>query len=341
MQTQKKDSKPSNPGGVKVMNIITESAQKQQTPQLLKELEIPTRQGLSKITKNSQEFNASVPTISYQVPPYMLPAVQPMNQLTTPLKDLLDQTPSTNNYSNNTFSQTIFINPATGAQQLSGMGQYLDASQAQNHQFGMTMPTMPAISPLQAQAVLPTANLLQQQMLNPLLMQQQQAFNFGVPQMFMNQAFPANPYMPVMGTEDYSGYGGQGFDQPDLTEEQLQFMSMFEMFKDSLLQDTEEEIDRAIQEEEFEKRIFEADKFVEELRSCECCRGYPLKCKGAICANLGTCHCAIRKTKEEEEANKDKIFVEERKSCNCCKGYIYACKGVACKISGRCQCDAE
>jgi hypothetical protein len=56
---------------------------------------------------------------------------------------------------------------------------------------------------------------------------------------------------------------------------------------------------------------------------------------------LGTCHCALRKIKEEEEAHKDKIFVEEHKDCNCCKGFVYACAGAACKISGRCKCDDE
>lgn len=340
---KKEMSQPS----VKVMNFVTESAQKEppqsQTPSLLKELEVPTR--LSKINKNSQEFIANVPHLNLTYGNLMMPTVPNVNQIAANLTKDFDLPNNTNNYSNNTFSQTIFINPNAAAQQLNPLAPYHDPIQSPTSTFGLTMPIHPQ-APLSANLIQPQINQmfgLQPQMFpNPLM--------YGQQNMYMNQqaGFPMvqMPYMQMMQNmpiEDDTAENSNIFDNPngDLTEEQLQLMTMFEMFKDTLLQDTEEEIERALQEHELEKQHEEAEIFHPELKDCHCCKGYPLKCKGEICMNLGTCHCALRKTKEEEEAHKDKIFAEERKDCNCCKGYVYACHGAACKISGRCKCDDD
>lgn len=340
----KKEAIPTNPSNVKVRNYVTDSAQKQphsQTPQLLRELEIPTRPQYSKINKNSQEFVANIPSLNFNVQNLQLTGMTGQAAQLAQLSKEYEAAANTNNYSNNTFSQTIFINP--NAPQLgpgNALNPYMDSSQSPPANFGLTMPLHPT-------AAIPAA--MMQQPLNPLLMQPgmpgmfQNPLMFGQPNLYMNQpnfAMGQMPYMNMMGNMqlEVDNNDGSMFDNGELTEEQIQFMTMFEMFKDTLLQDTEEEIERALQEQEFEKQQEEAEIFHPELKDCQCCHGYPRKCNGNICADLGTCHCALRKTKEEEEANKDKFYVEETKNCTCCKGFVYACNGAACKISGRCKC---
>lgn len=331
---------------VKVRNYVTDSAQKQphsQKPQLLKELEISTRP--YKINKNSQEFVANVPSLNVNVQNMLLPgAIQGGKEFESPA--------NTNNYSNNTFSQTIFMH--TNPSQLApanALNPYLDAGQSPPANFGLAMPVHPAASNMLQPALNPMNGMNGMNAMNPMNMNQMMMqpgmfgnpMMFGNPGMFMNQpnyAMAQMPYMNMMGNMqvDDDNNDGNMYDNGELSEEQMQFMTMLEMFKDTLMQDTEEEIERALQEQEFEKQQEEADVFHPELKDCQCCRGYPRKCNGKICTDLGTCHCALRKTKEEEEANKDKFYVEERKSCGCCKGFVYACHGAACKISGRCKC---
>lgn len=227
-----------------------------------------------------------------------------------------DDTPNTNNYSNNTFKQTIVINPQASTTPVSPL------AFEQPSNFGLTVPVHP-------QASL-SAAMLQSQMMAPYLQYNPMLFS---PQYYMPQY---GAYMPQMVNQEEDD---QDFDN-DMTDEQQQLMAVFEMFKDTLLQE-HDDVEQAIQEQEFEMEQAEAEVFRPELQDCQCCRGYPLKCQGDICANLGTCHCALRKTKEEEEANKDKFFVEEHRDCNCCRGFVYACTGAACKISGRCKCDDD
>lgn len=328
--------------GVKVTNMISDSAQKQPpTPQLLKELEVSARPNFSKINKNSQEFMVNVPSLNFTMPNLSVPGLSSTPSMPG-MKDM-DTPLNTNNYSNNTFSQTIFINPNNG-QASNPLNPYGDPSTAATPGYGLTMPVHP-------QASIPV-NMLQTQM-NPLLAMQPAMYAnpmlYSPQSYFMNQspfAMGQMPFMPMMAgmqMDDDTADNSNMFDnQGEFSEE---FMNMLEMFKDTFLQDGdgdgEDDIDIALQEEEFEREHAEAEVFHPELQDCGCCKGYPLKCKGEICSNLGTCHCALRKIKEEEEANKDKIFVEEHKDCNCCKGFVYACAGAACKISGRCKCDDE
>ena len=300
-----------NADHVKVTNTVSESAQKQ-TPQLLRDLEVPTRHHFpSKFNKNSQEFIANVPNLNFNVQNMLMPGLQSVYQTAPGFKDT-DTPPNTNNYSNNTFSQTIYVNPLTG---------FLDQGQSQPPSFGMTAPVHP-------QASMSAAYLQSQLPYNPMLHYNPMLYS----QYYMPQY---NPYMQVAPQEEEE----QEFDN-DLTDEQVQFIAMFEMLKDTMMQESDD-VEQPLQEQNFESDLAEAEVFQAELKDCQCCHGYPLKCRGDICANLGTCHCALRKTKEQEEASKDKFFVEEHRSCNCCRGYVFACTGAACKLSGRCKCDDE
>lgn len=331
--------------GVKVTNMISDSAQKQTpTPKLLQELEVPPRPNFSKINKNSQEFMVNAPSLSFGMPNLNAPGVSPTPSMPG-MKDL-DTPLNTNNYSNNTFSQTIFINPQGNPQAVNPLNPYADTSTAATPNYGLTMPVHP-------QASIPV-NMLQTQM-NPLMAMQSAMYAnpmlYNPQSYFMNQspfAMGQLPFMPMMAgmpLDDDTADNSTMFDNQGEFSEEL--LNMFEMFKDTFLQDgdgdgdAEDEIDIALQEEEFEREHAQAEVFHPEFQDCTCCQGYPLKCKGEICGNLGTCHCALRKIKEEEEAHKDKIFVEEHKDCSCCKGFVYACAGAACKISGRCKCDDE
>lgn len=337
--------KDMNHGHVKVMNIVTDSAQK---PQLLKELEVSTK--FTKFNKNSEEFIANVPNLNFNVANLVMPNVQNVNQQMAAglgsYKDL--EAASTNNFSNNMFTQTIYINPHAPTQ---SVNPYMDVAQSHlqpnitpQANYGLTVPIHP-------QASLP-ANILQNQM-SPMagmhpsmygnaMMMNPQSFYMNQPPFGMNQM----SYMQMMGglpTEEDTFDNSNLFDPntgEPYSEEQIQLMAMLEMFKDTLINE-DEEVDIAIQEQEFEREQAEAEIFHPELKDCLCCKGYPLKCKADICLNLGTCHCALRKTKEEEEANKDKYYLDEKRDCLCCRGYVYACTGAACKLAGRCKCEED
>ena len=150
---------------------------------------------------------------------------------------------------------------------------------------------------------------------------------------------------------DGSGYDQQAFDQGGFDQEMgpdhSEFISMLQMFNEGMQGDDgedepeDEDMDMLLEEAEFERQQEEADKFDEESKDCNCCKGYPLKCIATICESLGMCHCRLRRNKEQEPTEKEQQFVEEKKNCSCCKGHIFNCKGLVCVNAGQCQCMAK
>lgn len=189
---------------------------------------------------------------------------------------------------------------------------------------------------------------------------------YGVPGMNHQIAHPAamnmmNPQMmqmmAMMQGGDYGfdgsgyvqdGYGQQDFNQDgfgqEMGDDPSEFISMMQMFSEGLQADEgeyepeEDDLDLLLEEAEFERQQEEADKLDEDSKDCNCCKGYPLKCSATICESLGMCHCRLRRSKEQEPANKELHFVEEKKNCSCCRGLIFACKGAACVKEGQCRC---
>ena len=295
------------------------------------------------------------------------------------LKDLESSLNTNNNYSNNHFSQTIYINPLT------------------NGVTSQTTPTLmesakPLVQPasiqpsiynlIQNQPVNPVPNMLAMNNLshanqlaqntgfmnmqpnmmadmNPLLynqmmmyaMPQQSAYMMNPqmaammnPQMFdmsqMMGGMNMGEDMAEMEDEEGDYYQNQD-DNQELTEEQVNFRNMLEMMKENFQMDDEDETEQNIEEHQFETTQLEVEAFNLEFKNCSCCKGFTLLCDAEICKNLGVCHCVLRKEKEGELFNKQEIYEEDRKNCNCCKGYVLTCKGVACAAQGQCICLAE
>jgi hypothetical protein len=172
-------------------------------------------------------------------------------------------------------------------------------------------------------------------MMNPQMMQMMAMMQGG------DYGFDGSGYLQDRyGQQDFhqDGFGQEMVDDPS------EFISMLQMFTEGLQADEgedepeEDDLDLLLEEAEFERQQEEADKLDEDSKDCNCCKGYPLKCIATICESLGMCHCRLRRSKEQEPANKELHFVEEKKNCSCCRGLIFACKGAACVKEGQCRC---
>jgi hypothetical protein len=313
---------------------------KAEYPQLLRELEAETKT-VPRFNKHSQEFSidrlnqtaVTVPTAASMQIPSALGFSS--SALAGGLQGKDEQAgANTNNYSNNMFSQTIFIGPH---------GMPADAAKPPlltpaAPLFGLQMPPLGHVGLGMGQ---PGFGALPFTGVSPQYLGMLQLAGLSQPAMgLMNPQMMA--MMQLMQQAELAQTGGVQFDeQPaglqDLSEEQM-LMHMLEAFQQGTPDDDADDLDQILAEEHFEQEQAEADQFQPESRECTCCFGYPLKCAGEICQNLGTCHCVLRRTKEEDAANQAFLYVEDRSHCNCCKGYVYACKGAACVAAGRCKC---
>lgn len=319
-----------------------------------------------RFNKDSKEFSINPSTQpSIMIPSGMglsIPSALGMSQSPygMPAMKEGDQQSNLNNYSNNLFNQTIYINQ---------LGQPVNASGK-----AVSQATLQAYSAQMANQINPTGypygygmsveNQLGMGMMPGLQGQMSPAhlagmnsaafYGAGMPQ--MNQGYPdmnmgmMNPQMMEMMNMMQPGYSANmngGFGQSnfggELDDESMAFMNMLQMFRENMGEGDEEmeedeDVDQLLEEAEFERRQEEAEKFDELSRDCNCCKGYPLKCRSTICDSLGMCHCLLRRNKEEEVANRETFFIEEQKNCSCCKGYIKACKGAACVTAGQCNC---
>lgn len=146
--------------------------------------------------------------------------------------------------------------------------------------------------------------------------------------------------------------GGYGYPQPeeddddedDEEEEQNPMFGMMEQFMKNMLvpeKEAFEALDAKIADEEEQDKILkQKSTLVPECTACDCCKGYPYNCEGAICKELGSCHCYMHREKEEERKLGDKYF-KEKESCPCCRGYIYGCRGPQCTQKGVCFCSPQ
>lgn len=155
------------------------------------------------------------------------------------------------------------------------------------------------------------------------------------------------PYSQMMqGAGAGYGYFPQEDDDEDEEEEEEQnpMLGMMEQFMKNMLvpeKEVFEALDARIADEEAQDKILkQKSTLVPECTNCECCKGYPYNCEGAICKELGSCHCYMHHEKEEERKLGDKYF-QEKESCPCCRGYIYGCKGPHCMQKGICFCSAQ
>jgi hypothetical protein len=367
-------------GSVKIENII--SNKEDDYPQILKDLAPSGFSASRRFNKNSKEFSLQGQQSTLTIPSATampIPSALGINQSASGLMAMKesDLFPNMNNYSNNTFSQMIFINPqgqqmVMGPDGLSPLGQQniypsqipvqLPMGQQQQmtpnmyafggmpamHQLGsgmihgQVMPAQQMQTPInQNQMMGQMANMMPNGFMNsyPLMNQQygtQQSMAMMNPQMVaMMQMMQGN-----FNNINTAGYGQQSF-AGDMTDDQIEFMSMLEMFRDNMDADNrqpEEDIEKLLEEVEFERRQEQVNRLDEESRNCPCCRGFPLKCRAVKCENIGMCHCALRRNRERQPTNKEQIFIQKRKNCSCCKGLIYACKGAACVSSGQCNC---
>jgi hypothetical protein len=197
------------------------------------------------------------------------------------------------------------------------MNQQMATPQMLNQQ--MATPQM-----MNSQAMNPQLmNQHQMMMMNPMMMGMANQGYFGMPQMGQSpQAYnplaamsQMNPQMLAMMQMMQAGYGQPAFGQSP-GDEQSDFMSMLEMFAGGMGgEQQEDDLEKLLQDVEFERRLEEASRFEEDTKNF-----------------------SLKRKKEVENSNFRQTFVEKRKNCSCCKGYIYNCKGAACMSTGQCNC---
>lgn len=362
----------SNPAGA--INVKNSEHPKDGYPQILKDLGADLKTNTKRFNKNSQEFSVNslnqstltIPSIPGMTIPIALGGINQSASNMTALKEF-DPLPNTNHYNHNSFNQTIYINSL--GQQVNGAGEAITPVSPMQYfspHAGMPTPQQQMMAnaygygmPMMNQLV---GNMMPGQM-PPQMMTMMNAGYYGIPGMNQQIAYPAamnmmNPQMmPMMQGCDYGfdgsgyvqdGYGQQDFNQDgfgqEMGDDPSDFISMLQMFSEGMqaVDDEDEpeqdDVDLLLEEAEFERLQEEADKLDEDSKDCNCCKGYPLKCRATICESLGMCHCRLRRSKEQEPANKELHFVEEKKNCSCCKGLIFACKGAACVNEGQCRC---
>jgi hypothetical protein len=363
------------------VNMQNPESQKEGYPQILKELAPNSKHQPKRFNKDSQSFSVNTGNQSTLTLPSALgmPIPTVLGELNMPASNLItpkdsDSFPNTNNYSNNSFNQTIYIK--SQGQQGNGSSDSqspMNTQQSYSPHMGMPMMNPQMMSNMYGYSM-PHMNQLGGGMFNPQMMQNQmdpqmmaminQGYNNynimqQMPQQYNNNTVDMSMINPQMMNQmmNYGGeygYENSGYEQQsyghDMDDDPSDFISMLQMYMENMQaaedgdQDQEQEeeegenVDQLLEEAEFERQQEEADKLDELSKDCKCCKGYPLKCRAAICESLGMCHCLLRRNKEEEPANKEQNFVEEHKSCSCCNGYIFACKGVACNNEGQCRC---
>lgn len=122
-------------------------------------------------------------------------------------------------------------------------------------------------------------------------------------------------------------YGNGNFmnamQQQILMNQQMEMMNQMEMMD---MVDGDEDEDSA------------DDRFVEECKDCDCCNGFPYRCRTpGICEEMEQCYCVMQ-LETEKQIEEQTFFAKGSKDCDCCKGYVYNCKAPICEGLGVCQC---